>query len=679
MGQAILALTDGTAAGRLNLLNEGGLSVVEWRPRRSGVNASFREAPGLDGRLPSSWKFDPATETLEHNARAQTADDLIELFQDMYRLLIQGLNYHTVNWQNKMVWLECKAEYETNTRYALVTLFQPGDDDFPFRDPFLPIGGIKPSSTNTGLIIERGHWCALPPGTGECVEISNLFEWDYTGSDDLVELGAEASCDGILHLANKYSDLNLTHIKRFDASGNSYTNIFPITSFPQALFPTPPAVGDILYLGYELDRFEVDAVIPNVVPSSFVFDIGTPLSGNPTIVWEYYNAGLGDWDGLDTQDNTDNFTNTGIGSVFWQVPTWSFISVNGVGGFWARARITALTGTVSPPTQVNRQIYEAVKPYFEIQEEGIGGDIPSLARFRLTNRSDGGSELHSNRVICGLRSTGRGENFVAFLNATDTSSIDVSLGADTAFQTKIGTATGRMARYQPATTDPDLASRVIFTFIDNVQNFYGTFHAFLRVYQTSGDPGDISIRLKVITGSGGSPFYSRAVSPKVAGDWEVIDLDAITLGGNVNPDELCDQTSIEVQLANLAAGSVFVHIYDLFLAPADELFGDFTDQANTENSPIGLFNDTQHLIDIDSITNPRKTGRSVVRDTDDKISSVYEFATNGEVILQANATQRLWVFSMSYGDNDGWIARPEVGWSVQAYKNQRYLAARGSR
>jgi hypothetical protein len=86
-------------------------------------------------------------------------------------------------------------------------------------------------------------------------------------------------------------------------------------------------------------------------------------------------------------------------------------------------------------------------------------------------------------------------------------------------------------------------------------------------------------------------------------------------------------------------------------------------------------------MDIDSVRNPKVLGRSLVRldDGNESISSNYEFATNGEVILQANADQRVWVLSAHIGSNSEWLSEPSVAWSVQVTKNQRYLTQRGSR
>lgn len=690
MGQRILAFCD-SDGNRFNLLDDNGLSVKEWRPKRPDVNASFREVPGIDGRLPSSWKFGQVSETLEHNAKAQTADDLIELFQDMYRLLILGLNYHTVNWQATRVWVECKAENETNTRYALISLFQPGDDDFPFRDPFLPKTGY-PSATDTGLIIERGHWCALPPGTGECVEISSVQNWEYS-TGNFVDMGVEDDCDGEVYIANKSVMRNLTHIKIFDASGASYENIFPITSFPQRLFPASPAINDAIYFGISTSISNLSAF------SSLIFDIGTGATGGFSLVKEYWNGAA--WISLPFITTTTSlFIATGLFSVHWLAPAnWEPVAVDGVTAYWIRVRISAFTSMPTLPTQVNRQIYTVIQPFLEVNEEEVGGDLSALARYKMINQADirGASfSLPVNRVVCGLRSTHRGDNFNAYINfsqAQPLSELLVSASVFGSFVDNVQAPMGQCIEFDMDAADNQFEQGAVITFSsDNVEStdWHGRYHLYLRGFQSNGSPGDIQVRAKITSFSGGTPFYSNPTSFKQTTlPWEVLDLDAVTLGSDdLGEGEAGDNFSIVIQAKNTSGVSNrMAQIYDIILIPTDEWMGDFSDPTDdfdsanplTDFSGIGGSTTGLQYLDVDSLTIPKKVGRSVVKiSLDDRVSSIYEFAANGEVMLQNNVTQRLWVFAMQQRE-DAWHAYPETAWSIQAFKNQRYLAARGSR
>ena len=167
-------------------------------------------------------------------------------------------------------------------------------------------------------------------------------------------------------------------------------------------------------------------------------------------------------------------------------------------------------------------------------------------------------------------------------------------------------------------------------------------------------------------------------------DWELLDLDAITLpagGRSIKPSDLGDVGTITIQAKNDSGGSRDVYFYDLVFIPTDEWAGDFTDQANIDASIIGAQGDIKHFIDVDSVTNPKVICSYVIRlnDSNEKISAIYEFAANGHVMLQANATQRVWVLSAHKGSNGEWLSEPWVAWSVQAFKNEQYLSMRGSR
>lgn len=991
MGQRILAITDGLS--RIDLLSEAHLSVVEWRPKRPEVQSTFRESPVGDGRQPSSWRFSGTSETLEMNGAAQTQDDLIELFQDLHRLLIKGLNYHTVNWQSRPVWIERKASNETNTSYALITLFQPLDDDFPYRDPVRPKGGLKPASTDAGLIIERGYWCALPPGQGECVEISSIHPWKYqlgwsqvfTGSssplyvmmemadtskvkvagaytvssltivesssdsglsyvsgsslpsgfgnafsmlelangyiivgslagkvsrstdsgtsyaaattldtgaqiqglcqdgsgivyaagydpvaggnggiwkssdnggswsltagldnasdvkaigdtiyiqtdrflfkstdqgatvtpiagvlinneanlfvkdealygfskiygggyynvtlyklvddiltpvgvvrravalpsvykpfsrdetifvgvlessdsylyksldggltwsiersngsgeqywhgvvhesgmyssiqfDDLsinqqsiLDLGAEDDCSGAVFIGNQQTDNNLTNVLVFDDSAATYTAAFPITSFPTELLPNPLGANDIVYFG-------ATRTLPDPF-SSLVLDLGTPFSysGTATLTWQYWNGST--WASLTVKDGTKvsantALTNVGVCSVHWEPPSnWTLKAVDGVTGWWVRLLVSSTGTTVlSIPAQQNRDVYTIANNWIEVDESDIGGDIPALARFKLRNRSDfdGGTtapKLYSNRLICGLRSlTRRGvdcSDFRSLINFSDRQ-VPFGLTISGSSSAKTSAPTGRYMSLTTSSTS--YVTAVTVTFSNSlVRQYHGEYHMYLIGYQVNGAAGEVLIRVKITSGSGGVTTTTRPrVFKQVTDDFELLDFDAISFPtiGVLAGEEIGDQATITIEGKTTDGNSHIINFYALVMVPTDEWFGDFTDKANIAGSVIGQLNGLERLIDIDSLSLPKKLGRSVVKqaDVNESVVSVYEFAPNGEVILQANASQRLHVLSAAYGTSSAWITKPQVAWSVQAFKNQRYLSGRGSR
>lgn len=677
MTLSILEITDGTRAGTVNLLSTNlGFHLKEWNPgipqhKGGGV---FQSSSLAQGRRLVQAEFDNAQEVFTLAVNGRNQDDTIREAQKLLRLLRQVIHYWTAE-EGNPVYIKAKSPCETNTRYALIHFYSIPGVDNPYAQPFF--SSKIAAMDELELTIERGHWLVNPPGQAECIEVGNVQSWEYS-SGNFADMGNENDCNNGVFIANMSAISNLTHIKIFDASGGSYTNIFPISSFPRQLYPATPANGDIIYFGTR-------TAVTNSGPfSSLVFDIATPASGTYTITWEIYT---GSWVTLSVMDNTTSFSVSGVNSVHWEVPSgWVTVAIDGITGYWVRARISAFTSMVNP-TQQNRQIYAANRPYVEVLEGNIQGDIPALARYRFTNQSDlsGGPlgtapKLYSNRVICGLRSTGRGLNFDAFLNCSDEQlpdGVEVVLDAYLSFANHTLAPTGRRAAFSTSDVVSDPTS-IIFNITDNAQDWYGDYHAYLRAGFV---PGVLYVRLAVKAGSGGMTFHTEWVTTiQSADEFELLDLGDITVGGSLLSDEVYDVLTIEVEIKKPAGGSTNGFFYDLILIPVDEWAGDFYDFANSSTSIIGRQSSLIHLLDIDSVANPLRDIRSLVRveDASDSVIAIYIAIVNGEAIWQENTTQRLWVLSAAYDDNSAaWIAKPQVGWSVQAYKNERYLALRG--
>jgi hypothetical protein len=587
----------------------------------------------------------------------------------------------------------------------------------------------------------------------------------YKATFNVVTLGAEANCVEAGYIANKSVIANLTHIKIDD--GGAFSDVFPMTTFPTAFMPAVPVAGDAVYFG-------INTTLADTGPfSSLVFDIATPATGAAAtynIVWEYWDGAA--WDLLVVTDNTGalfTFQQVGVTSVFWENPSdWATTTVDGIAGYWVRARVTAVAGgALVSPTQDNREIYSITNSHIDFNDTDVGGDIPALAEFMLKNQSDasgkteilasgthtgannqpiltdagasfdtdgifvgdfvrnitdgsvaritaftvntitgtlqGGTDNDwdtndayevvsgiaswSNRIVTGLRSGSRGSEFRAFINISDEQNvpgITVAAGTNAAFGADPTTPTGRRLTYSALAGDTTFVDRAVITMSSGiVRDYYGRFHVFIRGKQHTGSSGEITMRLQLRTGSGGITFTTNEQIFLGNNDWELLDFDAFTIpagGRTITPDELGDTGVIAIQVKNDSGGAETVYIYDLVLIPTDEWSGDFADLADIDDSIIGKQDNIRHFLDIDSVRNPKVLGRSLVRldDANESISANYEF-DSGEVILQANADQRVWVLSAHIGSNDEWLSEPFVGWSVQAFKNQRYLTQRGSR
>jgi len=518
------------------------------------------------------------------------------------------------------------------------------------------------------------------------------------GVGSSTSIGQTATCNDQVFIANKQNVANLTNVY-IDDGGAWSANLFPFAALPTALLPVAPAIGDALYLG-------IDTSVTNSGPfESLVFDLNPVISfvTSYTILWEYWDGAA--WSTLTVTDGTNSgtgvFRTLGVSSVHWEPPTdWATRALNldggpAVTGYWVRARVSALVGAMTAPSQQNRNVYTVVLPYAEVAAAQVTGDIEALAQFKLHNRSDqdGGAnppELHDNRIFAGLRSYDRGPTFSAFLNASDEQNptgVTVTVGANTIFAAGVTGITGRIAVY----TGPGgsvWVDELTWTLGPTIaRDYYGAFHAFLRVTPNPGsDPGDIHARLQVRTGSGGVTLTTSEDYFKGILGFEVLDLGRVTIpaSGLLDFTDLGDSAQLVIQLMDVSVNGQTHLIHDLVLIPVDEWQVDAADYANVAASIIGHQSSTPHLLDIDSLIYQKADIRTLVRTADSNgfVSSIYLADSPGPAILQANARQRLWVFAMqtsATGTAYQWLAVPWVVHSIQIWANSRYLGFRGDR
>lgn len=506
-----------------------------------------------------------------------------------------------------------------------------------------------------------------------------------TSPTALTTLGRSATCDNEVIVGNRNSTPNLTHI--FRDNGGAFSSIYPLGNVTTTLFAAP-SVNDAVYFGVQ----NLSGVTRPF--SGLAFDVGTVGSGNYILVWEYWSGAA--WSTLTTQDNTNSFRNSGVNTVSWAQPSnWASTTVNGIAGLWIRVRIATLTGAMTSPTQVNRDIYATNQALLDVALTEVLGDIPAITQLKIYNLGDadgpGGNapNLQENRVVAGLKSIDTSDDaFRAYINLADlqyTPGITINLGTNTTFATDIQSPSGRRVVYNPGGVE-SMASRATISLGPTVaRDFYGIFHAFLRARRTAGTATDLSVRLQVATGSGGISFTTQSKQLQTTTAFEVLDFGEITLpvSGSFKSSDLADITEIRIQ-ASAASGTPDLYLYDLILIPVDEWAIDAVDATNSNVSDVGRSGGIAKLLDVDSITDPRIDIKTLVRTADvgGLITAEYNPITNGPAILQANATQRLWFFAMqtsATGASYSWLAPPEIVHSVQIFKNEGYLGQRGAR
>lgn len=585
-----------------------------------------------------------------------------------------------LTWQSigaqRTIWAGANGEiwvsYNNGFTWALVTT--------------APVGQIRSiARTSAGTLIAGGDSGEIFVYTGVGSEGGGIGDGISYGGGSIVvnsyPLGREATCEDEVYTANKSSFSNITHVLHYN--GSTYSELQFATLPPYNILGTTPAVNKAVYFGSKTS----DTNVPGGTFSGVVFSL-TQIAQNITIVWEYWNGAT--WATLTVQDSSNGFRILGGGSVHWVIPaTWATTSVNSVTGYWVRARISAVGASPVYPIHGSelrsRFIYTPNLPYIEVAEGEISGDLPAAAQVRWQNRGDDPTtaiDMEMDRLVCGLRSVSRGEYFNSYLNISDTQipfGVSLTKHADGTWGASQRAATNRALTVSHSSGGQlniwnDL---VTFSIANTIaRDYYGTYHAFVRVYKYGAGTNNWQIRLRTSFGTGGSKKDSRVAFPTLSADWEALDLGEVTiptaqvsrLGANLG-----DQLKLTVQGYATSTG-VGITLYDVVLIPVDEWAAD-TLSPEPSTSDIAKVKGGA-VLDIDSVTNPKASIIVTNRTSGDLIVSRYQAINNGPAMLQVGVKQRMWFLAMSY--ENFWRASPELTGSVQVFKQQRYLGYRGT-
>jgi hypothetical protein len=233
-------------------------------------------------------------------------------------------------------------------------------------------------------VAQYGEWQELSvtktiPASGS-VRVAVVAD-SSSGGDvyfDSVEMSIDYLLEGLsddkIFFSNVLLDYNFTHVFRYDASLTTYSGNLLDDTLPYQLFPSSTAVNDEILFCSQDGPF-----------SSILFNIGSVVDASTFIVtWEYMNNSS--WTSLSVIDNTSAFTIGGKNVVVWDVPVmmtpWT---VNGVYGYWVKAKITSISGLTQLPLQSTFHPQTVAKPFFDIESDNVGGDIEALAKYSLFN------------------------------------------------------------------------------------------------------------------------------------------------------------------------------------------------------------------------------------------------------------------------------------------------------
>jgi hypothetical protein len=679
---ALLVMADGPVsdptATRIDLLKilTDGIGVEDWiqAVREYKEGGIFQSSSLSDGRQLVSKRFDTTPESFPISCvRGSTQDIAITTLQDLFRLMEQASNYWAYDWEPNLVWIESRAECETNTRYALVSTARI----LALADVYSPT--FKNDAVLEGMTLDwerHGDWLENQPETSTAVEIGASESFDGRSLGNVNSSGVDSpTTSNEVYIASRRNTANLTDVYTWSAANGWSANLMD-AALPFNLLDTvgvAPAIGDLVLFG-------IDSTIADSGPfQSIVFDLATAMTG-VTWIWEYWTGAA--WAALTGDDNTNTGGNpldtTGVNALVIDTATLTRGTrvENGVTAFWYRLRITAVPGPVVAPVQQNRDLYAVVWPYTEILSGQVGGDLSSLLKIWLAPEYD---NVDNREVMVGLRSQSRGSDFTAYINLANEqnpTNITIAVGASTAF-VAAGEAPGNTtASYSPPGIQA-MASRCTATInAPLTTSFYGTFHVFLRVVEFSLS-ANFSVQLVISSSSGGQSITAPITSTGGFASQTVMDFGIVTLPlAPLRTSEVVDQIVFDVQAEHTVALAETLHFVDLILMPVDEWAARSFDTVLSATSDAAIGD----RVLIDSITYPKRHIRSYVQNiSTSRVSSLWALSPNGKAILQHNRDQRLWfaIFNNTVAAGLQWNAGHTA--RVQVERNQRYLGPRGSR
>lgn len=529
------------------------------------------------------------------------------------------------------------------------------------------------------------------------------IEWSTTTTP----VGSETTCAQEVFVANKHASAPIKYIFCNDDSAGTwspnmfehdYTTVLPLFQDNTGTAITP-AAGDAVYFG----SCPIDTEDLEFGPfCSIVFDIFTRQTGVTAAEWQYWDIVGGDWKAFDISGTASNelcsddlmFDTAGVNSVVWdQGVSWEPHTVHGYDGWWVRYYIVSANGGATGPYQWHRDPYTVNNPYVDIDSDRVPGDIPALARIKFD--AAGCAYRAMNTLVLGLRTLSRGEDFDAYLNASDAQQPDgiefaiegptpgvPSLGQ--ALQDDYAAPTGRsldLTGFDPSETGyTTLVSACSWQFSEDMAKQYvGVYHAYLRCYFSEFSVGNVKLRLRSVFGEEYNVSYSDVVTPTLGGWACALDMGQLSILPSYTMRADDSIGSIKIYLDSFSDDTVNYansRIYDVVLIPADEWSGNFGMPKLSGTSVLTY----DYGIEIDGISTPRQyRAAEVLKPKDKTLPNQYvaEWSriASSEPIFQANSNQRLWF--MQYRHGDGLVSFFENCGSVAAERSSRYLLMRG--
>lgn len=669
-----LILTDGTTKIDLLAGNKTGegFSLIRYVPGRPNFKSGgvWQDSPLASGRQLVAGVLTNTIDALTLRIAYPSHDSIITASNDFDEMIEKAIAYWTTTWQQTPVYLQALVHGENAKRYALVRYAQYDSYFDPYAQPYI---SAKMQATEEFVVgIERDLWLEFAPGTYESVAISHAGSLPAQSFDCVFD-SIVGLCDSTFLnvLIGNMHNRGLQAIYRY--TGTFSANLLG-TSPPYAFTSTPPATGDILYLGSDQPFYGIAT------------DLSTWADGG-TFVNEYWNGST--WTTLtpDTRGpGSFSWSPDIIGIFAWpisSVSNWAKTTVNSENRYWIRFRVTSGGGTTTY-IQANRHIYATATNYIEVAEDEVLGTMDALLRTFIQFYPQ--SAASSIKVWMGLRSYSRGANFVAHLNVGTTSpgnpsgvTVTGTAGSGafghtnaTVASSTVPTAPGGESVALTGSTGDTIGTVFYFTFNSSVcEHFYGRYRMFVLL-NTDDDTGASRLRYTVTNSTNTATYVtgeikSVATSPT---SYQLVDLGNVTLPAADTLLTTDNTYGFQLRIEGLVTNAKTLTFLSVILMPADEMLMQMSGQIPATAS------DQIEVVLLDSIEYPKYRTRAFAMDADVNdpyvvISGPLTLTGSSEAIIHAGTRQRYWFLFQDAN------ASPAIPATIKFYKCQRYIGLRG--
>lgn len=562
--------------------------------------------------------------------------------------LILGTNSEiSVSWDDGLTWERVRPFFNMVAGYVLAdgSVLASDDDRLIYlsRD-----GGLSFEDFGSGFDTKVYAFTEDITGTLFLVDASHIYRRvTVNGELTMGPLAGEP-----VYVANKRTFANLTHLKVYDESSNTYTTYTPATFAGAALLPLSPAVDDAFYAGVQSD------VVDGGPFHNLIFALST-INISAEFILQYYNGTA--WVEFNPRDNTGGLRRSG--SIVWGGLTdWAPVAVNGVTAYWVRFIVDAVGSVVARPVLAN--LYSATQPYIDVAVPG--GDIDALATLELIPQSD----YSNNGAILAIRSLSRGADFSPYLvmaRSQNAAGVRADPGPEAEYIIDTqSAAAGEYILHTPQTASAWLVgSNVTVTY---GTNYRGDFQLYARLKFT-GSADTVQVR-GVVDGHTGEPTYLTPWSELEDDYAQLVHLGPFHVHDRRQFDEAAAPLTLAIEVNSANSGDAeAVRLYELILMPADEWIGRFIDPGNNSVE--------MHLI-IDSARFPKRSLRafSVQRGTRFIVSN-WRSAATGPFVLKAGEAQRIWLLSEDWAGQPTLASQYPVLYRAKLWTHERWVGLRG--